>query len=323
MKLFVFGSNTFLASQKLKEIRLRFIDRFDKSAINIIDFCYDKSSKVDDFSILVSSPPFLSERRLVILRNLLSSLTKKDSKKWVEVLSSINNDHILVFYDDCSQKEFLKKELAKQFSQGPDVFLYPFEDFSTSQLFAWISNEAREHQLICDHRIITELSYRLGNDPWLIHQEVTKLSDYCLGRACVMQDLESILRHSFDDSMFPFLDALTAKDTKKAFTLLEEQRKHDADDYFLWVMLMRQIKLLLGMTDYLEKNPRAGSQEIAGALAIPPFVVQKTLPFVKKFDRSKLFLLYQRIFTYDHLLKRSKILPHILVEKIVFDILKA
>ena len=70
MILLISGEENFLSSKKLFQIKEKFSSK-DIENSNLDEFV-EKSFSLQDFIKSISSPPFLSDKRLIILKNILN-----------------------------------------------------------------------------------------------------------------------------------------------------------------------------------------------------------------------------------------------------------
>ena len=70
--MFLYGLDTFRSKEKLNKLKTRFIDKVDKSGLNLVDIDGDKTT-IDDFNKAISTQSFLSSKRMIIVRNIFKS----------------------------------------------------------------------------------------------------------------------------------------------------------------------------------------------------------------------------------------------------------
>ena len=87
-------------------------------------------------------------------------------------------------------------------------------------------------------------------------------------------------------------------------------------------MLLRQVRILLGVRSMLDDNPRSGKQEVASQLKLHPFVAQKALAQAKQFELDVLKNTYDLLFELDSGSKTGKIDAEMAVDLVVARMLE-
>src|SRR3989338_8376218 len=102
MIFFLYGPDTYRSRQKLHTIKNKFIKEVDPSGLNINTF-YHENFHLEDFKQCLTTTPFLSRRRMVIVENLISGRVKKDAQKsLLELLKpgeEEKDDAIIIFWE--------------------------------------------------------------------------------------------------------------------------------------------------------------------------------------------------------------------------------
>ena len=299
-----------------------FKDKFDKSGMNLVEFPLP-GTKVDIGSVMqaVQTPPFIGEKRMVVVRNLASSLTKPLAKPWVEALKKVPDSTIIIFQDDESVKKFEKRELYKQFQGAEGNHSYPYPEMSVYDVQNWARQESSRLKLNIYSELLNQVVAMVGVDLYQLSGELKKLTAFSNGSAVTSEAVSDLVKANFEDQMFVFIDAIGARDKKKALQLLEEQRESGSPDMHLFGMLARQIRLLVGVRSILDENPSASKSEVANIMGIHPFVAQKTLGQARTFDSRTLKGLHTMLYKFDRGMKRGQIKMDVAVDRFVVQML--
>lgn len=303
MIIFIYGEDSYSASERLKSMRDRFCEKFDASGMNVVEFGKSKL-EIGEVAQAVQSPGFLSPKRMVIVRNLLSQITKKpDAGPWVEQLKKTPEDTIVILFDETSEKKIEKNEIFKQLTKTSGALSYSHPLLSGSALSSWAVNFAKKLNLSITRNQIERIVALVGGDLWQLSSEFEKLAAYASGSPVNDEAIDLLVKANFEDAMFDFVDAVALKQSKLALDLLESQRAAGSTDFHLFAMLARQIRLLIGARDVLDRNPRATKQDVADALGVHPFVAQKTLGQARQFTGERLTWLHGRLYEFDRAAK--------------------
>lgn len=319
MILLVYGDDGFRVKERSREFVEKFAEKFDPTRMNIDEFVF---AKKDDVNLLrvaeaIAASPFLSAKRMVRVDGIFSMVTTKpDAEPWIAMLERVPESTILVLVDASSKEKVEKTELWKRVSTMKDVHIYPLPALSGSELHAWIANRAKVHSTVMIPAVITALVDRVGNDSWRLETEIGKLAAYA-GDAPVSEEMIGTLVSSeYREDIFALMDAMSADRASFALKKLYEERVAGADEFPLFGMLVRQIRLLIQVRSLCDESPNIGKQDVATVLGLHPFVAQKVLGEARRrsFDQMKQW--HGLASELDVAMKRG-LLPDIAVDRLV------
>lgn len=325
MIIFVYGENTYSSQKKIEVMRDQFKRKFDSSGMNLVEFSTENREKIEIGNVVqaIQSPPFLSEKRMVIVKNLVSSLKKPEAKPWIEQLSKIIDTTILIFWDTESVKKLEKRELFKQFSGETDVHTYNYPQLIGNSLLQWAQTRVHELGLIISAPLLSKVIAMIGTDIWQLSNELEKLKARSSDHPVTELMVTELVKAQFEDQIFAFLDAVSLKNTKEALRLLNQQRLSGSSDFQLFSLLARQVRILLSIRYLLDENSNISSQSVASSLGLHPFVAQKSLTQARKMSTETLNSLHGSLFLFDKQMKRSGILVDVAVDRVVLSLLNS
>lgn len=320
MLIFIYGENAFLAAGHLAQMKSRFVEKFDTSGMNLVEF--QGKYTLGEVLQAVASPPFLSEKRMVIVHDLLSTVTRKpDYEPWIEGLSKTQDSTIVILKDSTTVKKTQAHGLFKALNGQPECHTYPFGELSGGQLTAWAQQYVKEIGLAISPALLQRVVGLIGSDVWQISLELDKLAAYSVSNEVDESVVRELVHANFEDQMFDFIDAVSGGNSSHALSLLEQQRGAGSTDFHLFAMLARQIRLLLGAADLVARDPSATKQQLASALKVHPFVAQKTLAQARRMDLDALREQQAMVFDFDRKMKRGGIDARIAVDRLVSEML--
>lgn len=305
MLILVYGADSYSSTKKVEAMREQFKNKFDQSGLNLAEFPSTGTDKIElgAVSQAVTSPPFLGAKRMVIVKNLISAIKKSDSEPWLNILTHIPESTIVILWDKEGEKTIEKHELFKKLAKGQDVFTYAHQELSGPELSRWAQSFSKSINLQITPGLLEKVVAMVGGDLWQLSGELKKLSARS-GLSSVSEEMiKDLVRTNMDDQIFAFIDAVAARDQARAIRLLADERLSGAEDMYLFSMMARQIRLLLGARDVLDRLPGASKQELAEALDVHPFVAQKTLSQAKSFSSEYLKKLHNLCFEFDAKIK--------------------
>ncbi|MFH1253780.1 MAG: DNA polymerase III subunit delta [Candidatus Uhrbacteria bacterium] len=317
MIILVYGDDSFRVQEKVTELKKAFSKKFDPAGYNLTIFPDPKTGKNDPNEIIRSavSFPFMSEKRLVIARDLAAG-NKKDLD-WAEGLNKIPASTIFIFWETLEPKELERKPLFKKLQEISEVHFYPFPKLEGVALSKWTTGRIIEYGGTATPDALRALLERVGDDLWQIDGEIQKLVAYADGVQITKDMVEKLVRATFDSQIFSLMDAVSSRRAAEVIKLLEDERASGAADGYVFSMLLRQIRILLGARLILEDNPRANKDQIATELDIHPFVASKALPQARAFSADELRRSYELLYQLDLGMKSGKYSDKLAVDLMV------
>ena len=178
MNIFLHGSDTFRSRQQLKKMVEKFkVDR-DPQGLNvaILDCAVEELGKVLE-QVLAS--PFLAEKRMVVLENLLTATGKKDLQTEIferVKAGKISEDTILLFWEGGGKP---KTDVAKKFYKllAQEKFAQEFGELKGIQLGGWIKQEIELRGGKINPGAVQYIVNNVG-DSWFIHSLIEQLISY-------------------------------------------------------------------------------------------------------------------------------------------------
>lgn len=312
MLIFVYGDDTFRVREKVAEMETRFKEKFDPAGMNAAR--YETNAEIGTVMQQVQSPPFLGEKRLTVIRDLVASTKKADAEHWVEGFKKTPGTSIVIFWETAEPAKVEKAELWKALKGESDVHTYPFPELEGPALTRWVMDRAAAMKMQIDRAAIDELVMRVGGDLWRMNNELEKLSAFANGTAIHRELVTQMVAASFEEEIFEFVDAVSRKDVKTALARLNQERQAGASDHQLLSMLTRQVRILLGARALLDQNPRADKQELAETMAIHPFVAQKALQQARSYRQEALKAAHELLYQYDLGIKTGQLSAEMAVD---------
>jgi DNA polymerase-3 subunit delta len=281
--------------------------------VAVLDCQKEEPSKIME---QILSAPFLAEKRMVVLENFLSATGKGDIQE--EILKrieekSLPDSTVLLFYDgELKLKTNVTKKLFEKLSK--EKFAQSFDLLTGAKLEAWISQQVKERGGKISAQAVKYLAENIGSDMWRLNSLVEQLVAYKCGRVdhltpcpspcqgegeITLPDVQLFLDEKADDSIFNLVDAIVAGQAKKAYEMIQEQYRKGEDAGYVFAMLLRQFRILLEIRDLYEREDNLQSDALAKKLGLHPFVVKKSLPFVKRYTLQNLKDIYQKLLDID------------------------
>lgn len=323
MLIFVYGEDQFRSQEKVLQLKNAFKAKHDPTGLNTVDFPIEGSKlNVGEVLQAVSTLPFLAKRRMVIIRDLLSTIKKDEIPIWKNGLSRIPESTIVILWDTIECEKVQKNKLFEVLQTVVDLHSYPFPSLVGSKLTQWIVERVKAKNVLIEDAAIRSLIERVSTDAWQMAHEVDKLIAFSNGKTITESMVDQLVNSSFEGKIFELVDALSKKDVRTTVRLLQEERFAGSDDYYLLSMFARQIRLLLSAWSVLDKNPKAEKNQIATELDIHPFVASKLIIQAKNFSKKMLIDAHETLYMFDREIKHGNIDVNLAVDLMTINLLK-
>jgi DNA polymerase-3 subunit delta len=267
-----------------------------------------KSSGLDDLRASCETLPFMSERRVTILRSPEALLDKESVAD--EFLKYIKNlgDHQVLLINDRDGKVKKNSKLYRYLNKAGGTVV--FEKLKGKDLTDWILGKLAERDKSMSYAdlnyFIQQSSYNSRNISTTLYDldnEIKKLSDFANGKNIDRSTLDQVLIKPLDKNIFDFLGAVGKNDTDRAMEVFNEIYLMNEPVPRILFMISRQFRLLLGYVTYREKG--YGSGEIQEKLKIKPYEFGKIAAQGNGMDQDRLRDILEEILQTDRKLKTT------------------
>lgn len=288
--------------------------------------------------------PFLADRRLVIVHGLLSRLApadkgqegetpQKEEQDWrhralrelADYLPRLAPTTRLIFVE----KETLRPthpilELAREFGKVNQAFIEHFKLPGDRDLPAWIQSRVRsvaQGQGQISNEATVLLANLVGPDLRLLDAEIEKLLLYAGGRMVTTEDVQTLVSHARETSIFDLVDCVGRRETGRALRLLHRLLDEGEPPLRLLAMLARQIRILIQLRE--SDEPEVDARDVARRLKLHPFVVQKGLTQARNFELAQLEAAHERVVQTDWAIKSGRSEPVLALDMLVVALTRA
>ncbi len=295
MILILCGEDTYRSKKRLADLKEKFLLKYGN--LNLIEFTKENWD-FEKFKDSIFSEPFLSEKKLIICKEILSK------EKIKELFDLVPENVILIFWEkECPSFELNKK-----------IKLEKFDLLNDLSLKNWIKNEIRIRKSKITETAIEKLISYIGNDLWQLSNEIDKLIAFTKGNTITSKEVDLLVRAKLSANIFSLLDALAEKDLKKAIKIYHNFLKLGEDVLYLFNMIIYQFKNLL-----LIKDVQISKTSFKN-LELHPYVLKKSLSLAKNFTLEELKKIYQLLLETDIEIKTGKKEPDLALDLLITEI---
>jgi DNA polymerase III subunit delta len=273
----------------------------------------------------VRSYPFLSDKRLVIVKGLVSHLMKNQAGKdqletLLDAVPTLPPHARLVLVERENLKSNLRVVKLAQDKGYCKQFTAP-EDISD-----WIKKRAKsDYQAEIEMQAAHALASVTGNDLRRADNELVKLVSYVDGeRPITEQDVALLTPYVAEASVFDMVDALAVGNGRTALSMMNQVLDADPSDpgFRLFSLITRQFRLLLLTREHLDNGGSADKNVLAGVLGIHSYPASKVATQSRRFTLVQLETIYRRVQQYDVEMKTGRIQPRLALELLVASLAK-
>ncbi len=303
MILFLYGQDSYRSKKKLDDIRAKFLREIDPSGLNVNEIDGEKS-ELTDMHAALSSSPFLSKKRLVVIKGALASAKKKEAEALSELLDHVPEDTILVLHERVGTADLEGSPAFEKLKNGK---FYPeFKPLGPKELKAWIETETQSRGAAFTDEGLAAYVPLAGADAWKIAGELDVLSalarssDGKIGPSQVRE----IAHLETEESVFDFLDAIGTRRPDIAIQKMEHLLQQGETEVSLLSRLQAHLRGLLVAAD-LTALGQATKDRLARELGVHPFAAAKLLSQSRYFKLQELETLFLWLIDADEKLKRG------------------
>ncbi len=310
MLILLYGEDTYRSRQKLKEIVGKYEAKHE-SGLSLAIF-RDGDLNLDKIREKIEAVSMFDEKKLIILENLFQN--KKNQEDFFNYAKKIklkdNQDIVIVIHQE--------GKLAVSPFKNKLSMLEAFNSLEGVNLANWVKKEFEKNNIQVNPEVIKKLTAYVGKDLWQMSSEINKLASFGKDKKIVEEDVDLLVKASFDTNIFKTLDALAEKDKKTALKLIHQHLNQGEDEFYLFSMLVYQVRTLLKLKDLIEKG--TPYYNLAKKSGLHPYVVKKSSSQLRNFSLEGLKKIYQRLSEIDFGLKVGRINSQTALDLLVVEI---
>jgi len=315
----LWGEDDFSLGEALEEIKRGISDQ-SLLAVNttILD---GQQASLDQLKVVCETVPFMSEKRLVIVKGLLERFEPKSKsrgrkkssalatqqdeyKSLVASLSVIPDSTILILIGG---KLKSNNSLFKTLSTKAEGKAFPL--LRNNKLRQWIQRRVKKEGGSISPQavdLLAKLVAKLvGSNLWVMKNEIDKLVLFTSGRRIEEEDVKRVATCAQQTSVFAMVDAILAFKAKIAEQSLHQLLEAGAAPAYLLVMIARQVRMVVRAKEL--RNQGKHEVEIQGKLGLTAeFALRKTLEQADRYPLERLKEVYRKLLETDLSIKTGK-----------------
>lgn len=280
-RLYLFyGPEDYLMNHYINLIEKQIIkDDFKSMNKTVFEGKFDLNDLID----ACETNPMFSDRRIVLVKNSgLFKAKKETNKSKSETTENSNNKKIEDYLNNVPDyiclifiEENIDKRLKIFNAFKSKGLVVEFEYQSPQILTDWIVNIVRSKNKTIDSRCAAKLVEYSEYGMRGIHNEIDKLMLFCSDKKVVtISDIDMICTKTIKDTIFDLTDAITAKNSVKAFNLLNDLIFLKEPTAKILFMISRQFRNILKVKLYQDSGVTAVG-ELCSKAGMKPFELGK------------------------------------------------
>lgn len=307
------GPDEYRRSAALNDMRARIPPDVYELNVSVLE---GRRLKLDTLVSACEAMPFLAERRLVIVHDLLKHQkagAERDAlRSYLERVSQ-SCDLVFVESEDVDKRGTLFSYLKKQ----GDVQEFALQE--GPQLARWLSERAQSLGVRLEPAAAQQMVALVGLETRALVNELEKLASYVgKGGRITVPIVERMVQDEQEQNLFAFIDALCTRRRSLALLSVRHLLEDGQAATYILFMIARQLRILLSVKTLMSQRMRP--DDIAAQLGQKPFVVRKAMEQVRTFSEPELIDFHDRVVALDHATKTGRIGAETGLELLVAEI---
>ncbi|WP_231385227.1 DNA polymerase III subunit delta [Candidatus Stoquefichus massiliensis] len=304
MNCVIYGDEKLLMEQKLNALKKKY-DIYEENMNMMTYWCQETpmAAIIED----ALTPPFLSEYKMIVVRNPLFLTTQKqkdvsedDIKMLLEYLSRENPTTIFIIYHD--QRNFDERKKVVKALRKSTQFI-DVEKMDYHQLYKATSVAIKKRGCEIEEDALELFLSRMPNDLLEISQEVNKLCLY--SHHITREVIDKMVVKQVEENVFELTKAILNKELAKSVQIYKDLVMNNEEPIKLIVLIANSMRLLyqVKLLDRKGYNDR----EIGQILALNPYRLKYIRQDGKDYEIKELLTKIEELSQLDVDIKTGKI----------------
>ncbi|WP_172249686.1 DNA polymerase III subunit delta [Saccharibacillus deserti] len=254
--------------------------------------------------------PFLSERKLIVVRDSSLFTAGKESakvehriEKLLEYLANPADYSVLVFLA-YAEKLDERKKLVKAFKASAAVI--SFAPMGESELSGWVTKQFGRSSVSIGPEAAALLLKRAGTSLAGLSGEIEKLSLFAgKGGTVGTDDVEKLVAIGTEQSVFVLVEHIANLKLQQALDVFYDLLKQREEPIKIVSLIARQFRIILQVKEMSGQN--YSQQQMAGQLGLHPYAVKIASEQARRFETVRLRHILSSIAKLDHQIKTGAV----------------
>lgn len=304
MLYLVFGEQELLINKlvdKLAKETLTEIDDF-----NLVKF---DASKTPLYEIISDAHtlPFMSEKKVIVVKNCYFltgeniKVSFEQSFSELEEYLECQNEGVSIIFCVVAAKLDDRKSIVKKIKEKSKI--YAVDSVNKKDLPRVVKQMFQKKEISIDSEALNEFINRVGEDMYLINNEIEKLS--CYKNNLNIKDIKLMIPKKIEDNVFEMIDGIFNKDYDQVFKVYYDLKINNSEPVTLISLIAGQVRFLYQVMILKDKGYSEGN--IANELSCHPYRVKVALQKVYRLTKMDLTSLLEELSDLDIKIKSGEI----------------
>ena len=291
---FVFGEDSYLRQSCMDRLTLLCGEDFKEFNLTVLD---GNTIEVKDIVEAIGQVPFMSDRRVVIVRDFDKPLTDKEYDTLSNQIKSLT-DCTVVFLKNTG------KERAKANDVSKLCVSVDCSPLNENEVIEFIENQFAEQGYNISRGASIKIAKYTSCDLARVVGEINKLVAFCSETKSVTDiAVDEIVSKDVEFVVYALSNAVAERNTKEAYSLVEQGRGDSGKSLGMLTALTNQFRRML----HVRLNKGLPPVLLAEHLGVKEFVVTKTLNLAMKFKQVRLKAIVDKLVDLEYAFKSGKI----------------
>lgn len=320
---FFTGAEEYLMNEIIGVLKEKYIEEsFETLNYIAID---GKEVSFDNILNACETLPFMSSKKIVIIKDISEIIENGDNdldNTMASYVEGLDNYLLLIIMDRSNNLKKASK-LYKTINKSGGVV--DFSKLKGKDLNTWLETKLKKYSKKISNAnlnyFIGESSYSDYNSTKTLYDlenELLKVINYASGNEILKEDIDIVLTKTLDTNIFNLLASINKKDSDSALKIFNEMYISNEPVQRILVMIIRQLRLMLGYKLYKERGYSEG--DIQEKLGIKPYEFKKISKESYNFNEEQLKLALNHILELDIKQKTSSQDEKLALEMLIINL---
>ncbi|HHX61836.1 MAG TPA: DNA polymerase III subunit delta [Epulopiscium sp.] len=305
-----YGKEDYMKKQYIENIKNKIID--PSYEIMNLERHDGKGVSIDQIIDFAETMPFMSERRLMIIKDsgLFKSGKKDESDKLASYIDKLPSSVCIIFMES-----EIDKRLSVYKKTNKDHTAIEFKIPSDKELVQWTKKELIRYNVRMSNSLIEYFVRVVPPGMESIINEIKKLAAYNPEGEITREAIDNVCTHSLDIRIFELVKMLGNKDTKGVLEIYTNLLEMKESPIGILAMMSRQFRMILKVKYMKQKGH--DNQSIAARTGFRSFMITECVNQASNFTFSQLESAIKECLDADVNIKTGMMKPELAVELIL------
>ena len=306
------GDDDYLKREAVERLKKALLKNEGSEAFNFNAYIIGKCD-IREVIDTLKSMPFLSEKRLVLLRGI-DAAAKEEQEAIVKYAEKPSKNSCLVL--ESSRREFSGEFYREIVRHTREIsFALP----KGNRITGWIQKEVRTRAKTVRYDAVLLLKELKEGDIESLRCEIDKLVAYIGKRSVISrEDVKTLVGSSASANVFEFVNALGRKDAKEALAIAEEMFRTKKAIPEILGMIGWQFRRIRKAQQLLSRG--ASGENASEKCNVPPFYMERFMKEIKSFTAGEVDRNIDHLVNADYSIKKGYLRPQDALELLIVKI---